>query len=453
MKKRLDEVSPSMCLAKWLQVSMHLTNGLTQSCYHPPTHKIDLEELEKNPKALHNTSQKKTERKMMREGLRPKGCEYCWKIEDAPGEHMSDRHYRSGEPWARGAFEEVVGHPYDYDVNPRYVEVNFNQSCNLACAYCSPHLSTTWEKEIQKFGEYPTLIPHNSIEALEKQGLMPIKHKKDNPYLKAFWQYWPELYKDLKVFRMTGGEPLLDPNTYKVLDYIKDHPRDDLELAITSNMCAHDDLFDKFLSSMKDIVGKKKLKRFMLFPSVDTWGEQAAYIRYGMDWEKFWGNVNRYLDEVEDGLITFIVTMNLLSVPQLKRFMEGVVELQKRHNKHFHRVFFDVPFLRYPAWLSLQNLDDRYYHYLEETIEYMKAHPETNDNYLGFRDFWIAKMERVLSWTKEGVGNEEELHKRKVDFYRFFSEYDYRRNVNFLEVFPEFKDYWQECEELSLKHG
>ena len=40
------------------------------------------------------------------------------------------------------------------DPNPTYVEVNFNQACNFKCAYCSPHLSTTWEKEIKEFGPY-----------------------------------------------------------------------------------------------------------------------------------------------------------------------------------------------------------------------------------------------------------------------------------------------------------
>ena len=44
-KKQLDKISPTMCYAKWSQVSMHLHNGMTHSCYHPPTHKVDLEEL------------------------------------------------------------------------------------------------------------------------------------------------------------------------------------------------------------------------------------------------------------------------------------------------------------------------------------------------------------------------------------------------------------------------
>ena len=69
-KKQIDAVSPTFCAAKWLQVSLHLTNGKTHSCYHPPTHNIDVNQLELNPGALHNTEQKFQERKMMLEGFK-----------------------------------------------------------------------------------------------------------------------------------------------------------------------------------------------------------------------------------------------------------------------------------------------------------------------------------------------------------------------------------------------
>ena len=36
---KLQEVSPTMCLAKWNQTSLHLPTGLTNSCYHPPLQK------------------------------------------------------------------------------------------------------------------------------------------------------------------------------------------------------------------------------------------------------------------------------------------------------------------------------------------------------------------------------------------------------------------------------
>jgi hypothetical protein len=95
-KKRIDTISPSFCLAKWNQVSLHLPTGLTNSCYHPPLHEIDSGALSQNPAALHNTEEKIKQRQQMIAGERPTGCSYCWNLEDT-GE-MSDRHYRSGEP-------------------------------------------------------------------------------------------------------------------------------------------------------------------------------------------------------------------------------------------------------------------------------------------------------------------------------------------------------------------
>jgi len=37
------------------------------------------------------------------------------------------------------------------------------------------------------------------------------------------------------VFRMTGGEPLMDKNTFRVLDYVANNPKGDLEIGITTN--------------------------------------------------------------------------------------------------------------------------------------------------------------------------------------------------------------------------
>ena len=79
-KKNLDSVGCGFCLAKWTQVTMHLHDGSTHSCHHPAPHKIGLRELQRNPTALHNSSQKKKARKEMLENKRPKECGYCWKV-------------------------------------------------------------------------------------------------------------------------------------------------------------------------------------------------------------------------------------------------------------------------------------------------------------------------------------------------------------------------------------
>ena len=80
MKEKLNSVSDSLCLAKWKQVSLHLPTGLNNSCYHPPLHRIPIEEIKVNPGALHNTAHKKQQRQMMLAGKRPAECQYCWNM-------------------------------------------------------------------------------------------------------------------------------------------------------------------------------------------------------------------------------------------------------------------------------------------------------------------------------------------------------------------------------------
>jgi radical SAM protein with 4Fe4S-binding SPASM domain len=79
-KRVIDIKSESFCGAKWYNATMWLGSGTTASCHHTPAHRISLEDIKTNYKALHNTNKKKQERKLIQEGLRPDSCEYCWKI-------------------------------------------------------------------------------------------------------------------------------------------------------------------------------------------------------------------------------------------------------------------------------------------------------------------------------------------------------------------------------------
>jgi hypothetical protein len=137
-----EQLGPALCLAKWKQVSLHLPTGMNNSCYHPPLHSIDPVAVKIDSSALHNTAYKKTQRKMMLAGEKPTECQYCWNMEDQG--KLSDRHYRSGEPWAAVDFEQIKNSTGEEDVIPSYVEVNFNHACNLRCSYCSPQFSSSW---------------------------------------------------------------------------------------------------------------------------------------------------------------------------------------------------------------------------------------------------------------------------------------------------------------------
>lgn len=439
MKERLDAVSPSMCLAKWKQVSLHLTNGLNNSCYHPPLHKINVEDIKKNPSALHNTEHKKEQRRLMIEGERPQECSYCWAMED--NGKLSDRHYRSGEPWAAKDFDEIVANPYA-DVTPSYVEVNFNHACNLACSYCSPQFSSGWMKEVKQYGAYPTSQPHNDPNYFTGSR-RPIPNREYNPYLEAFWEWWPELYKDLEHFRMTGGEPLMDKNTYKVFDYVLENPKSDLHLNVTSNLSVEQKLWDKYFDYVKQLTDGK-IEHFMQYVSVDTWGEQAEYIRHGLDFDLLWSRVNQFLEEIPSySSITFIITMNNLSIHNLQSLVEGILELRKRYSETFQRVWFDTPVLRSPEWQSLQILHKHHAQKLQDIKEYMQENIETEDTrFKGFKDYEIQRIDRDIAWMSQEHPNKVNL---MADFYRFFSEADRRHGTDFLKVFPELKTWWEEC--------
>lgn len=437
MKAKLGN---SLCLAKWQQTSLHLTNGMTNSCYHPPLHKIDASLLESNPGALHNTPHKKQQRKLMLEGTRPDECSYCWNAEDTG--NMSDRHYRSGEPWAKVHLQRIQNQAWDADEVPSYVEVNFSNVCNLACSYCSPQFSSTWAAQTERFGAYPTTVPHNDPGFFAKNPVIP--NRENNPYVTAFWKWWPELYPQLKHFRMTGGEPLMDKNTYKVFDYVLANPKPDLHLNVTSNFSVEPALFNTYLNKVKQLCEGEKIEHFMQFVSVDTWGEQAEYIRNGLNFERLQENVERFLTEIPGrNSLTFILTMNNLVLPGIQKLLEWILELRTKHSTTYQRVWFDTPLLYSPQWQSLQIMPAAYKWKLEQIRNWMQE--KQTDGHYGFKDYEVQRMTRNLDWMKQGKENVKD----KRDFYKFFNEYDRRHGTSFTEVFPEMSVFWDECRYLN----
>jgi organic radical activating enzyme len=440
-------LGPALCLAKWKQVSLHLPTGLNNSCYHPPLHAIDPDAVKLNPGALHNTEHKKAQRVIMLKDERPSECSYCWNIE--AHNQLSDRHYRSGEPWAAEDYEKIRNSTgTEEDVIPSYVEVNFNNACNLRCSYCSPQFSSKWMEEVDRWGGYPTSTIHNDPSHFVGRN-RPIPHSQDNPYVDAFWQWWPTLYPQLKHFRMTGGEPLMDKNTYKVFDYVLALPKPDLHLNVTSNFSVEPALFEKYLGYVKDLCNTN-IEHFMQYVSLDSGNvHHAEYIRDGLHMLRLHEYVNRYLHEVPyRNSLTFIITMNNLSVLGIQQQLEWILDLRKKYSSTYQRVWFDTPLLRAPSWQSLQILPPVYVNHLERVADWMELHKETADNpFNGFKDYEIQRMRRDIDWMKEGSKLDPEYVKlQRADFYRFFNEHDKRRKTDFLTTFPQMREFWKECE-------
>ena len=442
-----DKLGPGLCLAKWQQVSLHLPTGLTNSCYHPPLHAIDATLLKDNPSALHNTPYKKEQRKIMLRNERPQECSYCWTQEDMG--NLSDRHYRSGEPWAAEHFSEIVNShdAGDRDVTPSYVEVNFNHVCNLKCSYCSPQFSSSWGDEVGRFGGYPTSTVHNDASHFSGRR-RPIPVREDNPYVDAFWEWWPTLYPKLKHFRMTGGEPLMDRNTYRVFDYALAFPNPELHIDVTSNFSVDEALWIKYLGYVKQLCNTN-IEHFMQYVSLDSANaKQAEYIRHGMDFQRVSRRTAQFLGQIPNrNSLTFIITMSNLNILGLKNLLESILDLRETHSHTYQRVWFDTPILRTPTWQSLQILPAVYTNRLQDIVDWMTTKLETPEHpFQGFKDYEVQRLQRVVDWMREGSKlSTEYAILQRADFYRFFNEHDKRRNTDFMKTFPEMREFWDEC--------
>ena len=436
----LDSVSQSFCLAKWHQLTLYLQNGFNHSCHHPSPHQVPLEELAVNHKALHNTQFKKKQMQKMLDGERPSECDYCWKAEDAG--RISDRVYKSASSWAKINFDSVIENK-TADVNPAYLEISFSNVCNFKCAYCSPDLSSQWFEEIKTHGPYPTSYKYNNFDWFEKTGKMPIKHSDYNPYVEAFWKWWPELYRDLHTLRLTGGEPLLSKDAWKMIDYIEDNPNKNLVFAINTNLCVPDELVDKIISKIQNI--SIDTKEFQFFTSGEALGAPAEYIRYGLDYNKWSANLEKVLDNT-NVIVAIMTTVHLTSVTTYADFLRYILDLRGKYNKNadFNKVQFMTNFLRYPEFLSLTLLDRETKAKFTQDIETLIAERGVWDGFATLTFSEVDQLRRMLDYMNSSI-DDDKLTLLRTDFKSFVDEYDRRRNTNFNQVFPELTNFYNLC--------
>jgi len=455
VKQELDEVSPSFCVAKWKQVTMHLQNGHTHSCHHPTTHFVSVDEIKKNPTALHNSQFKKEQRKLMLEGERPSECDYCWRVEDNAKDSFSDRIHKSADDsWARPYINDILTKPWDDNTDPSYVEVSFGNVCNFKCSYCSPHISSQWMEEIERFGPYPTKHNFNNLTWIKQQNQMPIPNNQDNPYVDAFWEWFPTMYKELKYFRITGGEPLLNKNTFKVLDYIIANPNPNLEVAINTNMNPPKELFDKFLEKAKIIIDGKLLKNFKLFTSAEAHGKQSEYIRFGMDYDLWLENIHKTYQAIPSMQFTIMSTYNVLSSTTYTQFLQDVLAIKQKYGTPtYNPMLLDIPYLRYPEHQSVFIMDEEQLNMLKEQVTFMyknlenKDWPDTINR--GFFVNEAEKLKRIYTMVEHSIKNPTEYtEQNRKDFAIFVLEHDKRRGTNFAETFPELSDFLRKCKDL-----
>jgi len=435
----LDPLSSSMCGAKWYNATIWLGSGMTTSCHHPLPHKVSVEDVIANPKALHNTPQKKEERKQMQCGDRPKGCEYCWKVEDIGRNNISDRIYKSN---IYNDIDLKIAHERDWqtDVNLKTLEIAFDRTCQLACSYCNPAFSTTWVKDIKKNGSYENLKsdgrnhfthPHDSSQLYT--------FNETNPYIEAFFKWWEsDLHHTLDELRITGGEPMMSGHLWKLLDWFKENKgQSKTSIAINSNLqCGTEQIFkllDRADSAPLDI-----------YTSNESLVHQAEYIRDGLQWDTWATNMHLLAGSGKLHCLHVMCTINALCLETLPEFLSYLLKFKEMYGRDFPN--FTLNILRFPSFQSALVLPDHIRTMQKDRLQ--DWYNENAENPL-LHEHELNQTQRLLDYldvVKTPHSDVFDMPKLHNDFKQFYTQYDIRRNKNFNKAFPSMKEWFNELQ-------
>jgi hypothetical protein len=263
---------------------------------------------------FHNTPKKLNDRQLMLEGKWPTGgCEYCKNIEDAGG--TSDRLFQLQIP--NLAPPELDTDITATSVTPRIVEVYFDNLCNMSCIYCIDKFSSRIEQENIRFGNF-------------KHGNLEIKNrfpKTDNfEKLSAdFWEWMNKNYQTIRRFHILGGEPFFQPQFETCLEFLETNQNSDLEFNIISNLKVAPNKFKKYINRIKHLVETGRIGRFDLTCSIDCWGDEHEYIRYGSNLGEWQENFDYVANEkwITLNINQTITGLGMKSMPDLIHYING----------------------------------------------------------------------------------------------------------------------------------
>jgi organic radical activating enzyme len=391
------------CRTKWAWSTVHLNKGTTSSCCKASTSAIG-----ENFDNFHNTEKKIQSRQLMLEGLWPDdGCEACKDIEMVGG--FSDRQLQNQVPEIYPI--ELDSDPTAVEVSPSILEVFFSNICNLKCVYCSPQFSSAIQAENVKFGG--SILPGKNFEYIDNQyqSLVP-----------KFWNWFSKNSQTLQRLQLLGGEPFLQKDVLKVIDYLNQSPHPDLELNIITNLSIPTAQLSNTLASLSNTKKNNAIKRIDIQTSIDSWGAEQEYVRYGFDSKLFENNMLKMisLDSFRIGLLSTVNTLSINTMPDLcKKYLEWnklqpifwYMHLVRPDDSVLNPLFFDYSVFEQSINYILQNLPT-----------------ETWDDKLTYDTF--AGIAQLLE--KNCSTNIE----KQTHLLRYLNENDRRRNTNWKKTFP-----------------
>ena len=403
------------CQLKWAWSTVALVHGVTHSCHRVDPHTFDISSFN-----FHNTKEKIQQRDIMLNGKWPKaGCQYCENIEKT-GVGQSDRQFFLQIP--NLSPQELETDITATEVSPTILEVYIDNTCNLKCLYCIPDLSSRIDNELKKYGRF------------EKNGLiLESTFKKNNNFdiiQEKFWEWMRTNANTLERFHLLGGEPFYQQQFELFFEFFDENPCPNLVFNVVTNLVITKDVLEKYINRFKKLIIEKRIKQLDITASIDCWGPQQEFVRYGLDLIK-WQENFKYLIQQRWIKLNINNTISILTIKTLPELLKLLDEWTKDRKIEHH---FSTAY-PYPSYMSPYILGpDEFADDFKKILSLLET-----DTWRGSQ----AKkyMQGIVATIQNSVYNKEET----VKLLTFLDEIDRRRNTSWRELFPWLIKYEELC--------
>lgn len=424
-KKFFPIKTATACQLKWSWSTLHLNQGRTSSCYRASMSELTPE----NFLDFHNTPLKLEHRKMMLNGEWPGEsekwtCHYCKEIEEAGG--VSDRmwHLTIENMYPL----ELDQDPTAINVKPVVVELFLNNTCQLSCVYCTPKLSSSIDAENKKFQNY--VIEGNDFENLRPNQDLHFKN-----LLPAFRSWFETDFKNLRRLNILGGEPFFQKEFDVILDYIDNNPNPNCELNIVTNLMIPARVLESYISQIKNLLIKRKIKNLQILASLDCWGPQQEYVRWGLDLAHWESNFQYLLAQpwIKLAINQVFSPLTIKTAPEL---MLKLKEFRKiRHVSLYSGTISPGPSYFIPKIFGAGVFE-------KDFEQIIKTMPIDTDE-----DIVICNY---IDGISKGIANHQRDLQEIKKMLLFLNEKDRRRGTNWKTLFPWLIEFEERCKTVEL---
>jgi hypothetical protein len=395
-----DETSPTMCLAKFHEASIWVYSGKIASCHYTPFIQVG-----NTVDTFYNPLEKREQQKRMLAGEQPPACNSCW--------HYENLGLRSDRTRKSLSFKDhLTADDYknpNYVFKPKALELAFQNTCNLACSYCSPQFSTAWMNDIRNQGVYQDITTDDRRHY--QKDIVEIQQMIDPPDMNLFWDWFTTVADGLESIRVSGGEPLMHEEVFRVFEMMT-QMNPDIECVIHSNLCQKPVVMDRFFDKIS------KLTNLRMNISNESAGETAEFIREGMVYSEWLENVER-LGNSTVKEFTISTTVSAIALQSLDQMYLDIIDIRKRTKvKPYISInMVDKPDFQGFGCLTREERD----FYIDK---YTKFYYTIKDDLLPVEQ---EHCNRLLTMLDSGLVKENQSQLR-VDSDIFFEQYTTRRN-------------------------